>query len=541
MRFFLRSLKEGITRHPGLAAALCLALLLSVIGMNWGRVECWNPDQMAHRKISNQGLPKSYLKPPLHTYLNYGLVVWPVERVMGGILRLDKTWQYPVLLAGSRLITLAMFAASVALLYGLALGASGKTAATVLALWAATSAGFIAFNHYLTADMPLIFWMLASLFMAVRAAKTGRTLDAALAGLLAGLAAADKYNGLGVAAAIPAALFAAQGWRFIRRPAPWVAGLAVLGGFALGNPGAVFDAQRFVEDFQYNLLTTPVYTGKTEGSGYLAFLRNFPMLLGWPATVLLAAALGIAGGAAVMRRWRREEAILVAAAAVVFGFYFMTIGRFPRMATRFVLPAVPFLMLCALPALRLIPWRHPALLATAAALLVYNLACCLETGRHYLDDPRMAAQEWVKARVPEGARVENTYAPAWNKLRGVRVKAYSLPQAKGRVDRFNRLFEDNEIIQKGLSRYETGDSGDTFTEAALKRRNPDFITYTSFAFDYTGNEAALEFYRKLDAQSFGYRKVFDQRARPIPWWSYPQNLDFIPARMVILQRDGPAS
>ena len=37
---------------PVLAIALMLALVFSLYGIQWGRVECWNPDQVAPARIA---------------------------------------------------------------------------------------------------------------------------------------------------------------------------------------------------------------------------------------------------------------------------------------------------------------------------------------------------------------------------------------------------------------------------------------------------------------------------------------------------------
>jgi hypothetical protein len=53
-----------------------------------------------------------------------------------------------------------------------------------------------------------MFWMLAAFVCCQRIFERGRWQDYLLAGLLTGVAAATKYNGLGVGVAIPAAHFA---------------------------------------------------------------------------------------------------------------------------------------------------------------------------------------------------------------------------------------------------------------------------------------------------------------------------------------------
>jgi hypothetical protein len=144
-----------------------------------------------------------------------------------------------------------MYCGFVVAIYFSVLATSGRTAAFLVTIILASSSGILVFNRFLTADSRLLFWMCASFALALRAGLSGSTADTVFACLLAGLAVADKNNELGVAAA--------QGWGFILKPAPWLAGLAIPAGFVLGNPGALIDTQRFVRDFMYNYLTKPVY------------------------------------------------------------------------------------------------------------------------------------------------------------------------------------------------------------------------------------------------------------------------------------------
>ena len=519
-----------------LMVALFLAILLSLFGANWGRVECWNLDQMAFQGTQSNGLPWSYLKPPLHTYLNHILVMKPAEAIRT-VLGAEHSWQYPFQLMGARLLTLALFCGMIILLYRITSHSSGKSAAVVIALLAATSAGLIKFNHFATADSPLLFWMVASLAMALRASRSARPTDALLAGLLAGLAAADKYNGLGVAAAIPAALVTSMGLKGLFWKLSWLGALGVVLGFVLGNPGVLFDTRNFVQDFLYNLYTTPVYNGQTKGSGYVTFLSAFPELVGWPATLLIAAAITWTLFLALFHKLTRKETILIAASGAVFLFYFVTIGRFPRMADRFVLPVVPFILLMASPGLGRVSWRRALPLAGILAILAYNLLCSVLLDLRFLSDPRMRAQIFVRKEFAPGSTVENSYAPDWNLLPGVHSRITKLPCATGRAETFSKLFGSNEVIRKGIKKSEVSSyPPDTFTEAGLVTRNPDYIAFSNQVFDFTGDDDAQRFYAALDREQLGYKKVFEGRWTPMIPWTYPSHVDFLVERMVILQR-----
>ncbi len=527
-----------IRTHRTLVAALLLAVGLSLIGANWGRVECWNLDNMAFRGVMPNFLPcGGYLKPPLHIYLNQTLVMKPAE-ALRSVLGFEHNWQYPLQLWGARLVTLALFCGTIVLIYRAARASCGPRSAGVLALITATSAGLIAFNHASTADSPLLFWMMSSFALAMKAARTAKVSDAVYAGLLAGLATADKYNGLGVAIAIPAAIVTFQGWKALFGKQCWAAAFALPLGFIVGNPGAVFDTKNFTEDFLYNLYTTPVYDGKTSGAGYLDFLTCFPDLIGWPGVILISIGILTSFVLLLRRRLSRNELALLAAAGAVFLFYYVTIGRFPRMADRFVLPVVPFLLLLSAPGLERMRWRNFAAATSLALVLIYNIFCSVEVGQRFRHDPRMDAQLFALQHFWKDAVIENSYAPDWGRLPGLRLKTYSLPSATGRTELFSKLFGKNDIIQKGLKKNESQYPQDTFTEAGLSKRHPDFIAFSNQAYQWTGSQEAQHFYHALDEGKLGYVKIFEQSWKPRSSWSYPHDIDFLAERMVILKRAG---
>lgn len=523
-----------LTEKPLLACLLC-AVVLSLPGINWGINECWNLDQMGHLKLREDYMPGHYLKPPLHTYMNRILILGPAQQVMGGWFRIAKEYHWPVYLIGSRLLTLAMFCGFLVAIYFSAKAASDRQVAFVVTVILATSAGILVFNRFLTADSPLLFWMTVSFAFSIRAGIGKSTSNAVMAAFFAGLAAADKYNGLGVAAAIPAALFAAQGWRFILSPAPWLAGLAIPVGFVLGCPGALLDTRRFVDDFLYNYLTTPVYDGTTEGTGYIKFLAYLPDLIGWPASALLAAFVLATILLALCGRLRTAERILVASSLAVFGLYFLMIGKFPRIGTRFVLPAVPFLMLLAVPALGRIDWKRWVPKAVLGMVVLYNFYASLDAGLRFVHDPRMDAIGWVKQNIPVGSKIENSYAPDWRRIPDRNYRVSQLPAATGRSELFTKILGNKKTIQAGLNRFETNYEEDTFTESGLSARNPDFVAFTTQVFEWSGDDNAQRFYAALDREEFGGRKVFEKTART-PWpYSYPKKIDFIADRLIILK------
>ncbi len=103
---------------------------------------------------------------------------------------------------------------------------------------------------------------------------------------------------------------------------------------------------------------------------------------------------------------------------------------------------------------------------------------------------------------------------------------------------FSEMFAKEATFAKSIARHETPtDASVYFTKEALSARNPDVITFTSHVFDWTGDDSVREFYNQLDREELGYKKTYERTARKPSWWMYPQGIDFIPERMIILQKN----
>jgi len=148
----------------------------------------------------------------------------------------------------------------------------------------------------------------------------------------------------------------------------------------------------------------------------------------------------------------------------------------------------------------------------------------------------MAALAWVKSHVPQGAKFENSYAPSWQRMAGMNIKVETLPAATGRTELFSKMFGDKKTVQTGLNRFEEKISADTFSQEGLKLRNPDWIAFSTQVFEWSGDDQAQRFYASLDHEAWGYKKVFEAHSRPRWPLAYPLGIDFIPDRLVILQR-----
>ncbi len=531
-----------------LLCTLVLGFALTVHGAHWGRVESWNPDQMALLPLGGAGArplqPHDLTSPPFHTYLNYLLVRVPVESVAEIVQLSPQTTRHSVLI-GSRILTALLFLAIIAVCYLVTRTFFGRFPARLVALLLATSAGYVAFAHFLTADIPLTFWMLLSLYFSSRIITECRLGDYVLAGLLAGVAAATKYNGLAIGIALVSAHVLAQGlapdsWRrmvFSRNLALGL--LCVPVGFIAANPYAILTPARFYEDFLYTYRSTPVYEGVDRGHSYLDFFGSFPELVGVPGSLLL----GVAGAFALVYSLRettppvRKQYLWVVLS--VFLLYYARLAAFPRWETRFTLPIVPFILLLSAPLWSVLPRK--VALTLAVPLIGYGLICSAYVGIRFLDDPRLEAQEWLVGRVPDGAVVESTfYSPRWALLDDFGAQDIRMPFIRGRV----RLME-KALAPFGLTVRESDDVS-WFRPSALEFRKPDYVALNSLYYKRFANRRTRAAYPEVNAffvalleESMPYRIVFDRSTPRYPWWLYPRAIDFLKNRMVILERMEP--
>ena len=542
---------------PLLVGALSLAFLFCLQGITWGRVECWNPDQIALRGLRALR-PANYMKPPFHTYLNHAFVVWPVNAVLK-IARVptERTKiANSAKLVGSRLLTTALYLGTVALAYNIGCRFYGRFSAALIGFVFATSAGFIAYAHFLTADTPLLFWMLAAFWFAQQLTFAPTAWNYGMAGFLTGIATATKYNGLAVGIALVVAHFFATRRESIRRiflSRQFGIGLVMAPvGFVLGCPTALYEPRRFWHDFIYNYTVTPRYSGQPDRANYLGAIARIPEIVGIPGAILIVG-LAILSCILILRRRSLSDAATrgFILSSAVFLLYILKIGTFPRTETRYVLPAIPFLILMIGPALQTFE-RRKWILALLLPILIYNCLCSYLVGKRFNDDPRLKAQLWMVENVPRGSVIESSgTSPRWSKLPNFDaheidlarpdqsiapakdITDLRLPHVPGRLELFRKVFP--EWVQPLIAENEKNRDQGVFTAAALEKRNPDYISIYSVDY-HVPSETVRRYYGDLLAEKFPYASTFDAATPREPAWIYPRTIDHLRGRITILQR-----
>ncbi len=538
-----------------LLMALGVGFLFCLYGITW---EHGHPDDMAFRSLFLPGKlpfnPGWFHKPPFHTYFNYFLSTWPIDS-LGNLLHLPESNLNIAKLVWSRMLASMLFLLSVCLVYRMTLKSFGIFPARVIAFIFSTSAGFITFSHFLTADIPVMFWMLVAFFFSFNILSGRKISDYLLAGFFTGIATATKYNGLAIGISLVVAHFfsySATSWKFFDWRGMLFSRKIIFGlfmvpcGFVVGNPFCILDYRTFKNDFLYNYIVTPVYDGQT-GHSYVDFFLRIIQTIGLPSFIITCIAFFYAVYLLFKANVPRIQKGTIIMSLSVLALYYFKFASFPRLETRFVLPLVPFFLLisgalwCQLRRQKIIFY------SLLIIILSYNVVCNFYVGKRFSQDPRTVLLSWANQHLPEGSSVENDlYTPDLDKTGKKHLRQVSTPNIGGRFRIFLQMFKDNPLI--------VGSENDIKSEnqemawyslQQLVKRKTDFIGLNSLyykRFTEAGLKRDLypsmnQYFQDLLHERYPYKIVFDQESQRPPRWVYPYEIEFLHNRVTILARE----
>lgn len=537
-----------VGENKGIVFAVILGGILCLIGINWGQVESWHPDKMALRIPIKRALPfkpSSYDKPPLHTYLNFFFAEVPA-RALRKLIGLPPCYSAPFSLIASRLFTLSLYLASIVLIYNIGMQLFGKKTSELMTMVYATSAGIIAFSHALTADIPLLTAMLATFWMCMKIIHSPNMKWYLLAGILTGLTTAIKYNGLAIGIAVflahvlslPRVTFT----KIFFDPKFAFSMFMVPIGFILGNPYSIIDWNTFISDFIYNYKVTPVYHGVLSGTSYFDFLMRSIEIVGLPTALLIAFALVYYVFLFIKKKLSSRQLKYSILLLSVFLLYYIKFGAFTRLETRFVLPVIPYVFLMTGFLWERIQWQKTFLFI----LIGYNIICSVYVGLRFLEDPRMDMYKWAQKNFKREDKVLMTsYSPGFRKRCDLLSDFTRLPSVSGRYRKFSDVFKNDENIIKVLTRKEK--ENDTlalpwYNVEYIRQEGYNYIALNSIFYNrfIKGNAGNLypniaHFFNILLKESEDRRIVYDQETKPVLKWIYPQQIDFLRNRMVVVK------
>ena len=537
-----------------LAAVLLLSLGLDTVGLGWGIAgegEGWAADgltpvaALATVKRAWVDEPRGSGWFPAKYPLGHFAVVAAVQApyvaavwLTGDLGAPSSDYPYGFRRPHVALRALALLARCVSVLMGVALvglafaigtalfGAAAGLAGAVLV---AGSYPLVFYAHTANVDVPMLFWAVLAVAAALRSADHDSTPAALLAGLAAGMALYTKEQSLGILGAIPviwlirrAAARGVSGWAAVGRHAALAgtgfAAVTVVVGNLWRNPAGFVNRWRFLlgvlpgeiraryVSYQF-YVSPPAPRPLGDETAHLAHVAGLTAeALTLP--VLLACLAGL--GYALVRR----PGAAAVPGVVLLGYYVVSLRALPEPPVRHVVPLLYFLLVLGgaaggvliEAARRSRPVMRRRLAGAAVAVgCVFALLPGIEVDRLLLDDPRHAAEAWLREHAPPGSRVE-VYQPA----------TY-LPRFPSRLRVVTVPLEDR-------------------TRAAFEQRRPDLVVVSSAApLGLTGarvrdwrpgspimgrSEEARVFFEALRSDALGYREVV--RFTTVPRWITPR-------------------
>lgn len=255
----------------------------------------------------------------------------------------------------ARSIILVLATLSIAILYSIGKKLFDRQISLIASVFVAFSVVNIKWAHYASPDIPMLFLSLSSFYFMVRIFQEGLLRDYVLAGLLAGLAVATKYNaGLLIIPILVAHCLSSEKNRgikglFDRRLI--TAFLCVTLGFLLGCPFALLDYKTFLTGT--GVAGSGIITGavgqiiiaqdynfpswKVDKLGWLYILTDtLPFGLGIPLTIL-----AISGVLYSLYRHKREDYLLL---SLIFISYVL-IGSWHIIKPRYFIYIFPLVLL----------------------------------------------------------------------------------------------------------------------------------------------------------------------------------------------------
>jgi hypothetical protein len=383
---------------------------LRLWGIGFGLPQLYHPDEPAYvlqALAVGARLPNglTFANPPLFKYILLGeyALDYGVHRVVGisasaqefvAQFRADPSELYLIARVSSAFIGAAAAVAASAL--G---GAVGGRRVGVIAAWlSAVTYLLVRDAHFGVDDTLVTLLVTCGLVFCVRIVRGGARSDYVAGGALAGLAFAAKYDGI----ALLAPLVLAHALRVAeRRRADLAFGLAACVAAALvAFPSLLTEPGRVVYDIYLHLYlgATGGYDGLDPSGGYVFYSKSLLIGLGWPLLIAIGAGL-------LMIASRRDRPLLVVAALPIA--MILVLGAQQMYFARFLLPALPALLVIAAAALGELWAIRPALGFTAA--MVVALPTLVDAVRFDVlltrADTRHQAADWVAVHIPNDAVV----------------------------------------------------------------------------------------------------------------------------------------
>ncbi|OGD20570.1 MAG: hypothetical protein A2W03_07905 [Candidatus Aminicenantes bacterium RBG_16_63_16] len=507
---------------------LLLSVVLNLAALWWGLPahSTWAADEIQPSRVLagldlefSRGWHEKY--PPLHYYLLTAAYSPALLLDKLGVLDIRELSGYTLLIVLGRLLSLAMAAGCVLLVYKCGREILDRRAAVSAALITALLAPFVYYAKMANLEVPYLFWFLASLYFYLRLLSSGRTRDYVLFALTAVLAVGSKDQAAALYGPAPFLMFWATRRRD-RRTGPsrtWLRALidrrhllaaaAAAASFALVN-NIVFNWSGFLNHLR--LVFDAVWQGyqmvpaSVAGQMHLFVLtvRELAFCLTWPLLLVCA------GGVFLAVRERPRNSVLLTLPLFGLSYYVFYIALIRYNYDRFNLPLCILLSFFGGKAISAALAKRPARLLKllAAAVFVFAFLRASSVDLMMLLDGRYHVERWMRQYIPADAKISvpepTEYLPRLENLRYHFLTPY-LPEFR-------------------------------------EKPKPDFIIFSTIhSRSHAPDTPEARFFARFMEQPPKYRLVLKHRTRfpwlPLDFESVPSNLNKINPEILVYKKN----
>ena len=449
-------MRHAVSRGTAIVVAVCLlALVLRLIGLQYGLPAVYNPDEVA---IMARALsfatgtlnPHNFLYPTFYFYVlfawagMYLAFVWLTGRVqsLAALQRLYFTDQTGIFTAG-RTLGVAAGTATVFLLHRLAGRLTDSRAAIAAAVFLAVAPLHVRDSHYVKHDVPatlaivVAYLAMTQLWLCQRTEGPQRR-DTILAGAACGVAFSTHYYCIFLAIPLTFAIASAwrsRGWHEVIRQLAYGAAASAVLFFAL-SPFLLVEPATAWRDITAN---RQIVIDRAVSAGAFTPAVRYAEMLWSDAFGPVVTLVGLAGAV-----WMLVKAPNRALFLLAFPVPFLVFIGNTAPASRYLNPVLPFVAIFAAWLLSTLAARmraRPAVFWSAVAIAAAPGLIASVKGDLFLrqDDTRTLAQRFIESTVPSGSTILiQPYSVALTPSREGLVEA--LTKNLGSVDRASAKF-----------------------------------------------------------------------------------------------------
>lgn len=337
-KYFYCKVKESIRKNGislAIAAIFLLALALRSWGIRFGLPNLYHPDEWAvfDRALTMMKTgdfnPHDFVYPSLYMYMQLAmLVVSFFCGVSKGLYTNVSNVNIVDLYSWGRFLTALLGALTVYVTYLTGKELFGRKTGLFSALLLTFSFLHLKDSHYITVDVPAVFFVSLSLFFAARIIRTGEIFDYVMSGLFAGLSIATKWNAFPVIFSFVAACFI-QSFESQKLEARiFYAFLFLAIGLFIGTPYAFLNLPIFLSSLG-GVLThyREGHVGFEASRPYIFYITNLSSSEGMGVAIFAAVAMGLL--LSLIRR-KKEDLFLVVFPLLYYAFISKSKVTFPR-------------------------------------------------------------------------------------------------------------------------------------------------------------------------------------------------------------------